>query len=134
MDGIVQTSKGPVVELRWLLGVVSKWVWIALPAVLIALGLRAWRRGAGGRREEIVLLLLAAASCAWLLLAFPLPAVLGPSYEPLRYVLIIVNLAGVIVLAVSASCRMRERRRYVVPAAVVLAGHWLLVLIANSVL
>ena len=134
MEGIVQTSKGPVVDLRWLLDVVSGWLWLALPAVLIALGIRAWRRPPGGRREELVLLLLAAASCAWLLLAFPFPAVLGPAYDTPRYAILLANLAGMIVLAPWAAFRTRALRRYVVPAAVVLAGHWLLVLIASSVL
>src|SRR5512146_1215010 len=99
MDHVVQTSKGPVVDLGWLLEVTLVWCWIALPAVPIAFGLRKWRRTPGLRREEVVLLLLARASWAWILLALVVPLALGPGYDTRRYGTILANLGAMLVLA-----------------------------------
>lgn len=133
MDHIVQTSKGPVVDLRWLFEVAASWCWIVLPAVPLAFGLRAWRRTPGIRREETALLLLAGASWAWLLLGFFVPLAIGPSYDTRRYATILANLGAMLVLVPWAAVRARTLRRHVVLAALATAGVWLCVLVVSSV-
>jgi len=134
MDPIVVTSKGPVVNLDSFGMTVAAWCWVALPCLPLVAGYRTLRREPGVPREDALLLALAAASYAWMLLAFPFPWLIGPSYETPRYVILVGNLVAMLGLAVWATLRARRLRRFVVLAALAIAGVWLLMLVATSVL
>ena len=129
----MQTSKGPVVDLQWLVLNALTWGWIALPFVPIAHGVRAWRRTTGVRPQEFVLLLLASASWGWLVLGVFFPWVLGPPHDTQRFATILANLAAMFALTLWTTARARALRWPVTLAALATASLWLYTLVVNSV-